>query len=249
MIPERIIVTGDIPRGRELIGLAKGQMGILARQMGFQHLTEGFRTVSPFPGVVIECWRTNILNDMRDIRIHVEPKQKGGEEVTVKKTRERRECFCFPHISLARIIAVHPDILPIPKQSDYASFEAYTEAVAAQAASVIEYNNFLPTCFSFTYDIEICAKTSYVLFNGAYDPNFGRYYAGQIVLVSVGYSIEDEMDRWESFPATYSYPCDRTCLISDPLFHNLIIIPVHIVNDKDEPLMDKWYLEKTYDIS
>ena len=242
MIPVKVTVTGDISKGRMLVGFAKDQMRILERAMSFQALNEGERTVSPFPGMTVSCWSSFSL---QEIRIHVDqPSGAGGVQLKNRK-EERKECYCFPHISLARVLAVYPSILPEPQSGDYGTTAEYNAAVALYEQSVEEYNIFLVSNKSFTYDLEICTKHSYVLFYGAHDANYGKYYIGQMVLVSVGYVLEGEEYRWETFPAYYSYPCDRNCLMADPWFPNLIIIPVHIVDDQGKPLMDKWYIDET----
>lgn len=242
MIPVKVTVTGDIPKGRMLVGFAKDQMRILERAMSFQSLNEGERVVSPFPGMTVTCWSSFSL---QEIRIHVtQPAEEKGVQ-TKKKTEERKECYCFPHISLAKVLAVYPSVLPEPQLSDYVTTAEYNEAVVNYETSIEEYNAFLLSNKSFTYDLEVCTKYSYILFYGAHDANYGKYYVDQMVLVSVGYVIEGAEYRWETFPAYYSYPCDRDCLMADPWFPNLIIIPVHIVDEQDNPLMGKWYIEET----
>ena len=100
MIPTKIIVTGDIPAGKEFIGFAKNQLSILRKEMSFQKLNEGARTVKPFPGVIVECWSSFNLSE---IRIHMLPGAGGVEEAHEEK--KIRECLCLPNFSFAIIVA------------------------------------------------------------------------------------------------------------------------------------------------
>lgn len=73
MIPEKIIITGDVAKGRNLIGFAQSHLRDLKRSMEFQGLNENFKVVRPSQNVVIECHSSFSLDT---IRIHV--KTKGG---------------------------------------------------------------------------------------------------------------------------------------------------------------------------
>ena len=77
----------------------------------------------------------------------------------------------------------------------------------------------------FKYDILICAKDSYLFFIGAYDANFGRYYKGQFVMVTIG----AEMDEWDE-----PLDCNRPCLSYKPRFTTLMISPIHVPGEMQE---------------
>jgi hypothetical protein len=215
MIPVKITVKGDTARGRELIGFAKAEMAKLERLMSFQGLKQGSRTVSPFPGVVVECWSRFSL---QEIVVHVAPGgEQGAESVVVEE--EKRECLCFPHFSFGVIAAVHPEI-PERESFDFA---------ADYEAALVDYNEDLPAQL-FQYDVEICYGPDYLKFEGAYDANFGRYNKGQYVLVTIG----AEMEAW-----AVPLDCDRSCLVNSPRFDELIISPIHVNKKMD----DKWVNE------
>ena len=102
-----------------------------------------------------------------------------------------RRCFCFPHFSFGIIKTVKPD---------------------APTAEFLRSGRFL-------YDVEICAKTRYILFEDVVDANFGRYHRQQYVLVTIG----AEMEGWAN-----PLDCQRNCLLESPRFDVLTISPVHI---------------------
>lgn len=212
MIPCSIIVTGDLARGRGFIGYAKTHMDILSRSMQFQKLNEGHRTLRPYPGVVVECWASF---SFRQIKISVEPPTGMADIAGIKKKQER-ECFCFPHFSFGIILKTGPSL---PLVAEYEYPEDYTAALAV-------YRDTLLTS-RFQYDVEICAKEFYLVFEGAYDANFGVYVVGQFVLVSIG----DEMTDWD-----VPLDCDRECLVNLPKFEELIIAPFHIAEQ-----MVQWF--------
>jgi len=101
MIPAKLIVTGDIPRGKEFIGFAKNQLSILRNQMSYQKLNEGFRTVKPFPGVVVEVWASFKL---AEIKIHATSEEGGGPGGDFNR-KDGRKCLCLPHFALGVIVS------------------------------------------------------------------------------------------------------------------------------------------------
>ena len=235
MIPPKIIIKGDLQSGHEYVGYAKRLLAELLHAMSFQRLNEGFSVTTPFPGVVVECFASHSLKVISVSTI-------GGRERETRKhveESERRKCLCFPHVSIGRVKASYPYILSVPEHTG--TLAEYNDAVALYEESIEIYNEFLTSAKAFTYDVEVCSIGSYVLYSEVHDANFGKYSVGQVVLVAVGYVIDGEEDRWETFPGFYSYPCDRTCLTADPSFPNIIIIPAHITDEADAPLMDKWY--------
>lgn len=99
-VPVKIIVTGDLEKGRTHIGPAKSQMAILENQMRFQGLQQSSRTITPYPGVVYECWSCFSL---QEIRIHVQPT--GGKE----SVQVERQCKCWPCFTTGVIKKVYPE--------------------------------------------------------------------------------------------------------------------------------------------
>jgi len=102
---------------------------------------------------------------------------------------EYQECLCTPHFSMAVITAIDP---AEPTES------------------------FLKTG-RMKYDVQVCTMLTYIKAEGVYDANFGKYSAGQIVLVSIG----AEMTEWNS-----PLDCDRFCLMQRPRFDVLQIVPI-----------------------
>jgi hypothetical protein len=100
MIPVKITVLGDQAKGRELIGMAKGQLGILKRQRDLGLKTE-IRVVSPFPGVEIKClsdkWREEIIVSV------VSPGADGAEWLEKKK---KEVCVCNCNFTLGFVSAI-----------------------------------------------------------------------------------------------------------------------------------------------
>jgi len=159
MIPVKIVVDGDLVRGKELIGFAKDQMRILQRQMSFQKLNEGNRQVQPFPGVLVECWSSYSL---KEIYIYVEPpKPSGGEPIIPPK--EERYCPCFPHFTLGKIVTVIPEL---------------SDPLIAADITFLETERFM-------YDVEICDSHLYILFEGVYSTGWEMYNVNQMVVVGV----------------------------------------------------------------
>ncbi len=210
MIPVKIIVTGDITRGRELVGFAKAEMAKLERLMSFQGLQQGSRTVSPFPGVVVECWSKFSL---QQIHVHVVPPPSGGEEPP-PEPKKKKECLCFPHFAFAIVTKVTP---AIPLRADFDFTADYDTALQ-------NYEKDLYKTW-FQYDLEICHQTFYIKYEGAYDANFGRYYKGQYVLVTMA----DDMDAWQN-----PTDCNRACLVDSPKFDKLTIAPLHVLKNMNE---------------
>ena len=113
-----------------------------------------------------------------------------GEKV-IKEKEKDFYCLCLPHFVIAKVKAVYP--------------ETPSEEFLLDG--------------QFTYDLDVCTESQYILFEGALDPNFGRYYVGQTVLVTIG----ESMDEWD-FPLD----CGRSCLMQSPRFDILAISPISI---------------------
>lgn len=107
-------------------------------------------------------------------------------------------CPCFPHFTVGQITVVIPETPTL---------------------------EWLQTG-RFTYDLEVCDSQKYILLEGVKDMNFGRYYVGQLVMVT----IFEDMDAW-----TYPYDCNRSCLMEVPQFNVYGLAPVHIAG-----AMSKW---------
>jgi hypothetical protein len=174
LIPVRIIVTGDASKGRELIGFAKNQMSILENLMSFQSLNQGSRTVSPFPGVVVECWSSFSL---QEIRIYVEEFFEEGEEKG--EYIEVKECFCNCNFSFGVVIAVGEELEKDISLYDVAAckskefFVLYQNIIASDFAQysvgqkvlVMSYNNFSYLCCNGGQTVSACSpeKSSYLV--------------------------------------------------------------------------------------
>jgi len=99
-VPKKIVITGDIDRGKTYLGQADSQLNILQNQMRFQDLQQGSRTVKLADDVVVECWSCFSLSA---VHIHVVP---GAGKEAEKK--EEKECFCFCNVAVA-IVTEAPD--------------------------------------------------------------------------------------------------------------------------------------------
>lgn len=123
----------------------------------------------------------------------------GGEAGQSLIEKKKIYCKCFPHFSFGVVRKVTP-VDPVDPA-------------------------FLPTG-KFMYDLEVCAKDRFILYENAYDVNFGKYYVGQRVMVTIG----GDMPDWPS-----PMDCERMCLVKNPRFEFLTISPVHF------PGMSKWF--------
>jgi hypothetical protein len=101
-VPKRIVITGDVDRGKTYIGQADSQLNILQNQMQFQNLKQGWRTVRLADDVVVECWSCFSLSA---VRIHVTPSRYVDE----KREREEKWCLCFPCFASGVIEKVFPE--------------------------------------------------------------------------------------------------------------------------------------------
>lgn len=211
MIPAKFIVTGDEVQGRALIGFARDELRKLKRDMGFQELKEGFRTVRPFPGVVIECWSSF---NLAVVSIYVQPllPLPGGKR---KKYVRTKDCLCLPHFAVGGIIDVIPEVPVIEEEESQNDFNVREAA----------YATFLLTG-QFTYNVEVCMEDRYLLYEGMYSSGWGRYYEGQKVIVTVG----ERMDSWD-----IPLDCAKSCLSKLPRFDTLVICGIHVPG-----YMKKW---------
>lgn len=151
-------------------------------------------------------WRVDFLraNENAFINIYI---AKIAEK-SKKREKGRRECFCSAHFSfgviLARKVVSHTEYTDTEQPADK---QLYWGRCA--------------------YIVAICTGTSYKVVEDVYDSNYGFYFVGQYVLVS----IFREMSTWEN-----PLDCGRTCLMQEPAFTMLSISPV-ILRDFE---MNEW---------
>jgi hypothetical protein len=207
-IPSKIVIYGDHAAGKNLIGSGHRQMQILENLMRFQNLDQYAIKMSPYPGAIITCRK---VFGLRTIEIFT---SRVGES---PRSEDKRKCMCFPHASFGVIEKVTP---AEPKPEEYGNTAAYD-------AAVVVYRQFLINR-GFRYDVWVCKGRSYTLVTDVYSPGWGRYYPGQFVMVSMGEALVD---------ITYPpFDCDRNCLMGEPRFPTLVIVPIH-VTDK----MKEWF--------
>ena len=96
MIPPKIIITGDLARGQEFIGFAKNQLSILENLMSFQGLDSGFRTIKPYPDVVVEIWKSFNLSVIKIKVKAVSDSYLDGKKI--KKAKQPKEYAYFVRI-------------------------------------------------------------------------------------------------------------------------------------------------------
>lgn len=218
-IPTRYPTSGDKQKAESLKGFGRRLLDELRSDMARPPGKQVGKKRHNFPkGVVVEC---EVNHGLSWVRIHV-PVRGGVEKI------EQKECYCFPHFSFGQITRVQPT-LPVKNENPSTGipFEETDEEFAARVA---EYQEFLLNG-RFLYDVDVCARDTFLLYEGAHDANFGRYYNGQWVLVTIGLP----MDSWTS-----PLDCQRECLCQKPRFDNLMISPIHI-KDKMTPWL---YLER-----
>lgn len=193
------IMSGNKPRAAHYLGLAQRQLDILLRQMKLSvpmALPSGQRKLKLADGTLIIV---SVSYNSHTMRIHV-PLFGGEKEVT-------KYCFSVPHFALGKITAVYPSLA-----------EDYTEE---------EYDAYIEDLHDrrITYDLDICTGEFYIISEGVLDANFGRYYVGQKVLVTIG---SDEVG--------WRYPLDpyRDYLMDAERFSILMISPLSVAD------MDIW---------
>jgi len=221
MIPPTIIVTGDKKKGYEFKKFALNQLAILENLMSFQKLNEGFRTIKPYPGIVVECWSSF---SQRVVAVHIIKEGKKLSRQNIEE-EEYKECFCAPHFAMAEVLKVSPSY-PIKNFNPDTELE-FSESEESFQKRVDAYNAFLPTG-RFAYDLEVCTGNEYVIFLDAFDINCGLYSVGQMVLVTLYNPLDDG-----------TIDCERNCLLDSPRFDSLTISPIHIDD------MDKWIIESS----
>lgn len=217
MIPPTIIVTGDKDKGYELKKFALQQLSILENLMSFQKLNEGFRVVEPYPnsGIVVECWSSFSI---RVVKVHVPKVGVSGEPV--KEEEKGKYCLCFPHFSVAEVLAVYPPY-PRPGVHPETGLE-FGETGEQYAEREKTYLEELPTK-RFSYDLSVCDGEVYIIFLDAKDSNLGIYVKGQFVLATLANELPGG-----------GTDCARQCLVDPERFPYLTISPIHIAGGIEE---------------
>lgn len=133
MIPLKVVFAGDEVYGRMLTGLAKGQMGILKRQreLGLKNTS---REVSPFPGVLIECFAGATPEH---VVVTVTPQ--GVAAMQVLHEEIERACICNCNFSAGVVIELTGDL-------DDANL--YSVAVCHNKTAYSLYENVLASDFT-----------------------------------------------------------------------------------------------------
>jgi hypothetical protein len=202
MIPRtKIVLNGNKGASAGFIKFATAQLAILERQMSFQNLNEGRRVVTPFKGVDVECLSKF---GKKEVRILTTGEYlQGGDIPTTKQDAFKcfikitKKCLCLPHFSTGIIVATYP-------------------AQLNDESPQIDIDNYAISLLTdrFTYDVLVCNGEDFTLLSEVLDANYGRYYEGQVVMVS----IANEMPLWEN-----PLDCARACLLSSPEFEELSV--------------------------
>lgn len=174
------------------IGEALGQLDILERQRSLG-LKDEFRTVRPFPWLVMEAYSDAFGH--REVRVHV--LHVAGDQEQAAKRQPEKECFCAPHFAMGVIESATPAI------PDSSGLAAYKEAL--RTGQIV-------------YDVWVCGGNEYVLYTGMKAHGWGRYYPGQMVIITIG----SKMSTWGN-----PLDCNRKCLIDEPRFTNIAISGLH----------------------
>ena len=157
-IPIGVSLVGDIPRCYQYIGLAKSQLDILERQLSFQEINVGARSVKPFSGVTIKAWT---CFNYRKVSIYVDPLEDVPEKP--KDKPKKRECFCNCSFSVGKVLSVSDDTIddaPLydvvacngsGEDSDYYIFTNtlatdFTKYLEGDTVILIPYNENLFSC-------------------------------------------------------------------------------------------------------
>lgn len=119
--------------------------------MRFQKLSQGARTVQPFPGYVIECWS---CFGLRHIVITT-------PEFGQKKKRKTHVCFCNGCLSMARVVAIHDTAIEFnPDDPDIETDNLCYDRVLTYPERSDYY------CGNVLYDVAACTGAVYSLFLG-----------------------------------------------------------------------------------
>jgi len=103
-IPKKIVILGDITKGKQYLGQADSQLNILQNQMSFQNLQQSWRTVRLAKDVIVECFSGFNLSE---VRIHATPLKPLEPSL-----EPERLCFCNCCVAIGRIkssYSIRPD--------------------------------------------------------------------------------------------------------------------------------------------
>jgi len=207
IVPVKTTFKGDRQKGEALVGWGNRLMQILENQMSFQNLEQDCIERAPYPGAMVKCSK---VFGLRTVEITVP----GG--AAAQTLPEQRKCICFPHLAFGIVKRV------IPAEPDPGD---YIENPLLYVADLEAYQEFLIDGV-ILYDVLVCKGRSYVLVENVYSSGWERYYEGQFVMVSIGNKLESE----EFMPLD----CDRTCLMQEPRFPVLVIVPIHVTGKMKE---------------
>jgi len=86
------------------------------------------------------------------------------------------------------------------------------------------------TAGRFYYDMLLCRGSQYVMAREVWASGWEQYFVGQMVMVSIGGPIDIE-----EYPDYPEYDCDRFCLLQEPAFTSMVVVPLTIPG-----MMKKW---------
>jgi hypothetical protein len=161
-VPTKITVVGNLTEGRKWIGAAIGQLNLLENQMGFQSLEQGHRTVKLNDNIIVECIK---MFHMAEVVIHaIFP--------TSKKTSEDAfgNCYCYCNTSVGTIV----DINYNQDETDDWYFTLFT--LDDTTVLVLPEKDTV-------YNVEVCQKTSFILYLNIQGYDHYPHEIGEKVLV------------------------------------------------------------------
>jgi hypothetical protein len=200
--PRKVVITGDKKAGLALRGTADSQLRILEKQMSHQGLKQGWRTIHPYPGAIIQVWS---CFNQRQVEIYVKPH--GG-----KRGDRERSCYCIGCVAFGQVMAVH-DITfleDMPETLCYDKVDQYPALL----------NRFF--CSYPLYDVEVCNSQIYVLFENIPAIDNTPYCVGDRILVMPQPDPiqEDSLATVESFCLS---TCGETCFLTGPIISVAIL--------------------------
>ena len=65
MIPPKIVLANNSQAEADFIGLALSQLAILERLLSFHNVNSNYRRVDPYPGVLLEAWKTFSIREAK----------------------------------------------------------------------------------------------------------------------------------------------------------------------------------------
>lgn len=187
MVPARFVCTGDIPKARTFIGLGRKVLIAFAESLKYNRIKAAKAGPYYFEGGIVSV-SCRVNFIIAEVRIHYKTKEE------IEKGKEL-------------VSEKQPEL-----KKDCLCFPHFAMAVIRKV-----YPETLSKTARYKYDIGICNRSYYLLLEGAYDANFGRYSVGQVVLATVG----AEMSEWD-----VPLDCDRKCLVDKPRFTTIMLSPI-----------------------